>query len=122
MAGPTSTPNQSGDAAKRRLAVSHSNALILESNQRTTAGCHWIDLIAVLREGPDLVCRFHTLGGAGWKVYVAPADLQTFVAFQRKVAAQLGLWVRHDSEQERTARLQADDWKLAVENAWRAGS
>ncbi len=131
---PTKNKNH-GEAGRQSLAtaatgprnlentdVTHSNALILEKNQRTTAGCHWVDLIAVLREGPDLVCRFYTPGGMSWKAYVAPADLQTFAAFQRKVATQLGLWVRHSSEQERTAKLQADDWKLAVECAWRKGS
>ena len=102
--------------------MSHSNALVLEKNQSTTAGCHWIELIAVLKQDDGLVCRFYTPGGKSWKVFVTPTDLQTFAAFQRKVAADLGLWVRHSSEQERTARLQADDWKLAVENAWRAGS
>lgn len=101
--------------------MSHSNALILEKNQSLTAGCEWIELIAVLKQDDGLVCRFFTPGGMSWKVAVTPSDLQSFLAFQRRVAGELGLWVRHSSEQERTAKLQADDWRLAVENAWRGG-
>jgi len=102
--------------------MTNSSGLILEKNQKPNGGCYWIDLIAILREGPLFICRFCERGGQSWKVPVTAADLQSFSAFQRKVAAALGLWIRHNSEQERTARLQADDWKLAVECAWRTGS
>ena len=88
-----------------------------------TEGCRWVELNAVYRSlsSGKFDCRFSDRESK-WTVEVTPSDLQTFAAFQRKVAADIGLWVRHSSEQERTARLQADDWKLAVENAWRAGS
>jgi hypothetical protein len=98
----------------------HSNKLILQANQSGTAGCEWVDLIAILKEDDGLICRFYTPGGKSWKVHVKPRDLQTFAAFQRRVAEELDLWIRHSSEQE-PARLQADDWRLAVENAWRGG-
>jgi hypothetical protein len=88
-----------------------------------THGCQWIELDAVYRALSHgwFYCHF-SHEGKKWSVELRPSDLQTFAAFQRKVASTLGLWVRHDSEQQRTAKLQADDWKLAVECAWRAGS
>lgn len=102
--------------------MTNHSEIVVEANEATTQGCEWVELDAVLKEGTGFVCRFSAYGGKSWKVAMAPADLQSLKGFQRRVAKELGLWVRHASEQERTAKLQADGWKLAVEVAWRAGS
>jgi hypothetical protein len=102
--------------------MSNSTVQPREAKPSPTHGCRWVELDAVYNSFGQgaFECHFSDRESK-WLVKVGPSDLQTFAAFQRKVA-DVGLWVRHSSEQERTARLQADDWKLAAENAWRAGS
>lgn len=103
--------------------MTNSTAELRTANETPTEGCRWIELDAVYQHfGHGIFdCRFSDRE-TKWTVKVTAKDLQTFAAFQRKVATDVGLWVRHASEQERTAKLQSDDWKLAVEVAWRAGS
>jgi hypothetical protein len=92
------------------------------AGESTTAGVAWVELSAIFRRaGNGLVCRFAEASGRSWSVPVTPADLQTFAKFQACVAKALSLWVRHECEQERTARKQRDEWRLSVECAWRAG-
>lgn len=55
-----------------------------------------------------------------WRVTAKPRDLQTFGAFQRCVAAKLGLWVNHPSQHLHPSR-RTWDWQTAVRLAFQRG-
>jgi hypothetical protein len=91
----------------------------------TTLGAAWIHLLSIKRlgHGTGFVCEFRSQDGKRtWQVQVTPQVLQSFRQFQKLVAAEFGLWIRHNCEQERTARMAVAEWDLDVEQAWRAGS
>ncbi len=55
-----------------------------------------------------------------WQVECQAEDLSTFKAFQAKTANQLGLWIRHDSQE--LPYFRRANWQHAVGEAFRRGS
>ena len=86
------------------------------------AGAEWIELQGVVKDHSDRLFAVFTAGASQRIVPVKPTDLQSFSAFQRRVADELSLWIRHRSEEERTARQQAREWADEVERAFAKGA
>jgi hypothetical protein len=86
-----------------------------------TAGAAWIALTGILRDGENLFAVF-VADKSQRIVPVSPADLQSFTALQRRAAAERSLWIRHCSEEERTARQQARKSADEVQRAFERGA
>ena len=80
----------------------------------------FIELTGVLQEHGQLYVVFKA--GASERILQVDAhDLETFAAFQRRVASELGLQIRHQCQCERGA-ARAGAWSAAVERARARGS
>lgn len=112
-----------------RLADMEDSTITRQPGEEPTRGVAWITLSAIIvathpgGKPRTLVCHFKDVNGAGrWTVTVTPGELQSFGNFQKCVAAELFLWIRHACENERTGRQKAAAWSDAVEVAWGAAT
>ena len=86
------------------------------------AGAETSELVGVVKDFADKLFAVFTAGSGQRIVPVKPGDLQSFTAFKRRVADEISLWIRHRSEDERTARQQSREWADEVERAFQRGA
>lgn len=87
-------------------------------------GAATIELQRVSRCGGEtLVVAFTDSQRMGnWEIACKAKDLQSFGAFQRLVADQLGLWIDHSSQHYHRAWKRRDDWQFDVSSAFERGT
>lgn len=89
----------------------------------TLGGTARVELKAIVHErsSKSLIVYF-TDGRRNWTVQIGAAQVQTFARFQATVADQIGLWVEHESQYSRHARVRSEDWQTAVAAAFEVGA
>ena len=80
----------------------------------------WIDLTSILQDGELL----HAVFGAGPSqriLRVDDEDLNSFSAFQRRVASELALEILHVSQCELRPADRLRAWRAAAQQTWARG-
>jgi hypothetical protein len=87
-----------------------------------STGSATVELVSVVRMSDGRLSATFADGDRRWQVRCTAAQVQTFSAFQRIVASKHGIWIRHDCQDERRARLRDEQWQDEVAAAFDAGA